>query len=826
MRPLRRILVVDDSPEDRAIIRRLLLSDRGADISIEEASTGEEGLAISQRGGHDVIFLDLHLPGLDGLGVLRELRTRGGGATVPCGGGAPVVALTGSLAGTLASEALALGAVDFLVKDELTPTVLARAVSNAIIRAELQRRLEESASQLTSLVTLSSALSAEGTQVKVIDILLGQGLQAAGAAAGFVALLGGDGRELVMAGHRGDALEDDGASGRGLLLESHLPASEAVRSGELVTCPTLAERDKRYPALRQTARSMKALAALPLVAGDGPLGVLFVSYADEREFTGVFIAFLRLLARVCAQALQRARTQESERRAKEQLGIVAQRYRALVEAGTPVIWRTDERGQTVSITRAWHDLTGQTDADANGSGWIDAVHPEDRERTLRTWNGSLSTSSIYVNEFRVRDRRGGWRCHEARAVPVLDESGRVREWIGANVDVTERRVLEEEQAKLRAEAERRAAELQAVLESIPDGVFMGDWDRVHYANRLALGMLGLDGTGGFNPLKAEALREGYDVRDSATGALLPFEQSGYARALREGTKSVMELQVLHKKDGREIILRATSVPVVVQGKIVAAVTVHADITESKRAHELLTASADFEKHLIGIVSHDLKNPLHTILMQARMILQGSVSGSVRTGIERIERAARRSDQLISDLLDFAKGRSGGGFSITRGETNLAEVVEQAVAAFRVSNPAREIILSAEGNLGGSWDRERLDQMITNLVANALQHGGATAPVVVKLREQEDRSVVFEVLNRGEPISRDLLPHLFKPFGASSGQRNSRNVGLGLFIVAQIVKAHEGTIQVTSTTTEGTRFIVQLPRHTGGWERILPNPKHA
>ena len=289
-----------------------------------------------------------------------------------------------------------------------------------------------------------------------------------------------------------------------------------------------------------------------------------------------------------------------------------------------------------------------------------------------------------------------------------------------------------------------------------------------------------------------------------------------------------ELRVLHKKDGREIILRAASAPVIVQGKIVAAVTVNADITESKRAHELLMASADFEKHLIGIVSHDLKNPLQTILMQAQMMKRDLLSDSTRTGIGRIERAARSSNQLISDLLDFAKGRSGGGFSIARGETDLGEVVAQVVEAFRLSHPTREIVLSAEGYLSGSWDRERLDQMITNLVANALQHGGAAAPVIVKLREQDDHGVFLEVLNRGEPIGLDLLPHLFEPFGAGSGHRSNRNVGLGLFIVDQIVKAHGGRVQVSSSVAEGTRFIVHLPRDAGDRARASAsshsNPK--
>ncbi len=801
MKPRRRVLVIDDTPEDRAIIRRFLLSDRETDFSIDEASSGEEGLEFCQRGGHDVILLDMQLPGLDGLGVLRTLRSSGFSA--------PVVVLTLNLARNLANQALELGAVDFLVKDELTPTVLTRAISNATIRVALQRRLEENASRSALLVTLSTALSSADTPEKVIQILLDGGIRAASATSGFVALLAEDRKHLSVAAFSGQP-PNDKPSWKQLELEAELPAAEAARARALITCSTLAERNKRYPALLQSAQSEKALAVLPLVAGDGVLGVLFLSFTEEREFSAADVAFLHLLGGVCEQALRRARTQAGEREAKDQLRIAAERYRALVEAGTPIIWSTDERGQIVSTTVAWAALTGQTGEEATGRGWFEAVHPEDQERALRLWAEALSTSRIYSAELRVRDQRGGWRRHEVRAVPVRELDGRVREWVGANVDITERRRLEQEQTELRDQAERRAAELHAVLESIPDGVFMGDMDRVHYANQAAVDMLGLDISQPLN-FRVQELRLGYEARDPATGETLPREKSGYVRALREGVKSVMELRVRHQQDGRELILRAASAPVIVQGQIVAAVTVNADITESKRAHELLKTTAAFEKHLIGIVSHDLKTPLQTILMQAQMMQRESLSEGLRTGLGRVERAARRSNQLISDLLDFAKGRSGGGFSIVRRKGDLGEVVLQAVEALRLSNPARDIVLRVHGDLSGAWDRERLDQMITNLVANALQHGDASAPVIVDVKEQQNQFVLLEISNRGEPIRLDVMPHLFEPFGAGSGKRNNRNAGLGLYIVDQIVRAHNGRIEVSSTVAEGTRFIVRLPR---------------
>jgi signal transduction histidine kinase len=144
---------------------------------------------------------------------------------------------------------------------------------------------------------------------------------------------------------------------------------------------------------------------------------------------------------------------------------------------------------------------------------------------------------------------------------------------------------------------------------------------------------------------------------------------------------------------------------------------------------------------------------------------------------------------------------------------MKQVVDELRAAF----PEREIVLRTEGDASGSWDGDRLAQIAHNLVTNALKYGCRSTPVLVTIRGNDERDVLLEVHNEGAPIPPALVPELFKPLsrGAAETGRTSGSIGLGLFIVDQLVRAHEGTIAVRSTESDGTTFTVRLPRAAAG-----------
>lgn len=223
--------------------------------------------------------------------------------------------------------------------------------------------------------------------------------------------------------------------------------------------------------------------------------------------------------------------------------------------------------------------------------------------------------------------------------------------------------------------------------------------------------------------------------------------------------------------------------------------------------------AELERQIIGVVSHDLGNPLAVIKLAVGQLLTQRLPPETTPVVERIKGTLERMGHLVDDLLDFTQARVGGGLSIVREPANVHDVIRKVVEELRLTFPSRELHFETEGDGEGRWDRGRLSQAAVNLIANALKYGAANASVQVRTRGFTDH-VELEVFNRGEPISPEILPVLFEPMqrGHPRAPQLGRSVGLGLYIVKHIVDAKGGTISVTSTAEAGTRFILSLPRH--------------
>jgi len=210
---------------------------------------------------------------------------------------------------------------------------------------------------------------------------------------------------------------------------------------------------------------------------------------------------------------------------------------------------------------------------------------------------------------------------------------------------------------------------------------------------------------------------------------------------------------------------------------------------------------------IGILAHDLRNPLAAIVTGAHMLaLLPDSSDKTRRIAERVRRSADRMTAMIRDILDYTRGRLGGGIPLKRQPTDLGALSQQVIDEIRAGHPAARIEVEMAGKLTGQWDPARIEQALSNLIANAVQHGGPDVRFVAA--EEEPDSVVVTVRNGGRPIPEVLLPTLFDAF--KKGDDNPTGLGLGLFITREIVQAHQGSIAVTSSA-EGTVFTFRLPR---------------
>ncbi|WP_395836177.1 PAS domain S-box protein [Archangium violaceum] len=474
------------------------------------------------------------------------------------------------------------------------------------------------------------------------------------------------------------------------------------------------------------------------------------------------------------------------------------RFRGLVEPFAQAVWETDAQGRVVADSPSWRAYTGQTVDEYLGDGWMAAIHADDREETLRTWREAVRSVVPLTAEFRLRGPDGSWRWTLVRTAPLRNADGSVHKWVGMNIDVT---------ARKQAEAAQRESEAryQTLFNSIDEGFCI--LQVLFDAEQRPIDCRYLEVNPAFE--RHSGMR---DVLGKTFRELLPSIEPSwsdtYGRVALTGEPTRFEDYAASM--GRWFDVYAFRIGEPHERKVAVLFT---DITLRKQAERMLRERVDFERQLIGIVSHDLRNPLNAILLSATMLMRRSGVDARKEGALRcVFDAAERMRRLVRDLLDFTQVRMGQGLPVKREPLDLHALVHKVVDEVLVAYPEREVEVRAEGEARAALDADRIAQLLGNLLSNALAYGAAGRPVCVTTRD-EGAHVVLEVHNRGEPIPPEKLERLFQPLerGAQSPAHASRSIGLGLFIVDSIVRAHGGRIRVHSTAGEGTTFSVLLPR---------------
>jgi signal transduction histidine kinase len=242
--------------------------------------------------------------------------------------------------------------------------------------------------------------------------------------------------------------------------------------------------------------------------------------------------------------------------------------------------------------------------------------------------------------------------------------------------------------------------------------------------------------------------------------------------------------------------------------------------EEARARELRAAASElasremvrFTEMFVGILGHDLRNPLGAISVASQNLLKNEGDERTKETLSRILSSTRRMARMVDQLLDVTRSRLGEGMPVATKPCDLAAIARDVIDEIARARPNSRIELDVIGDLHGTWDPDRMAQVLSNLVGNAVQHSGG-APVSVLLAGRSPDAVLARVHNAGV-IAPSFLPVMFEPFRRPSvtPQRPSGGLGLGLYISRSIVDAHGGTIEVSSTEREGTTFTVRLPRN--------------
>jgi signal transduction histidine kinase len=235
-----------------------------------------------------------------------------------------------------------------------------------------------------------------------------------------------------------------------------------------------------------------------------------------------------------------------------------------------------------------------------------------------------------------------------------------------------------------------------------------------------------------------------------------------------------------------------------------------DIGRRQALENALRDQAALQERFIAILGHDLRNPLNAVLMAARRMKQANVSERWNRSVDFVISGARRMTRLVDQLLDLARTRQTGGIPIKVAPgTDLREVVRAAVEELCAAHPRAAIVLKSDEPISGSWDPDRLAQVASNLIGNAISHGAGRVDVSVRRSGDE---AILEVQNGGTPIQADILPRIFEAFERPAGDISAHGdgLGLGLYIAERIVAAHGGKIAVRSSAEEGTIFAVTMP----------------
>ena len=228
------------------------------------------------------------------------------------------------------------------------------------------------------------------------------------------------------------------------------------------------------------------------------------------------------------------------------------------------------------------------------------------------------------------------------------------------------------------------------------------------------------------------------------------------------------------------------------------------LAETQRALKHERETAEFREQFIAVLGHDIRNPLNAILTATQMLkTKKEIEPKVASMIQLIHNSADRISGIVNDVVDLTRGKMGGGIAVQLSyENDLSETFNHVISELLIDYPSRAIVADVEANVDLYCDRGRLGQLLSNLVKNALIHGDTSTPINV-VTKTSDGLFHLSVTNGGPTLSQDTIKNLFKAFWRASNSLSTEGLGLGLFIVSEIARSHNGTINVYSANGSTT-----------------------
>ncbi|KFE62407.1 PAS domain S-box protein [Hyalangium minutum] len=624
----------------------------------------------------------------------------------------------------------------------------------------------------------------------------------------------------------GDTLRVESAVGVSLEEGFRMRVGEGI-AGEVAATrqPVLVRDTAKDPRVRSELLRQSGLRAayvVPLLLDEELIGVAHMGSRSSHEFSDEDLLLFRTMAARATSLIARARAHVSAQQAREQVEQSLGQLRAseaqrkqweeiFSHLGVGVALTSAEANVLEDVNPAFARMHGYAREELIGRPLADMVAPESRGVLVR--HVAAAQSKPHHEYEAIHLRKDGSRIPVLTHVTTLrDETGKGVQRAATFLDITHRRNAEAERQRLLADIESERSRLAAVLDQLPAGVILAEAPH----GRMVMGNRQVEAIIGLPFIQAEHVGE-YSEYPGFHPDGQPYQPDEWplARSLLTGEVVQGEEVEIRRPDGQRIILLNSSAPIRDRaGHITSAVVAFVDVTALRRAEAAARQAAEFGGKLIGIVSHDLRNPLNAIHLSVTQLLHSeTLPARDQRAAARIAKSVDRMKRMIGELLDFTRLRLGGGIPIHPAPADIRSVLRQGVEELEAAWPERTLNLRVgPGRYDGAWDADRLAQVVSNLGGNALQYSPSEVPVLFNLVDSGER-VVLEVHNGGNPIPPEAMPHLFDPFRRASSEGGG--LGLGLYIVEQVVKGHGGHIEVSSTAEEGTTFRVVLPRMAAG-----------
>jgi len=503
-----------------------------------------------------------------------------------------------------------------------------------------------------------------------------------------------------------------------------------------------------------------------------------------------------------------ARDITERKRAQEALQRSEMRYRSLVTATAQIVWTTNAEGEVIDDMPSWREFAGVTLDQIKGWGWIESLHPDDRERTAEVWRKAVRERSLYDIEYRLRRHDGEYRDVAVRGVPVLEGEGHIREWVGTCTDITQRKRAEE----ALQESENN---FRTLANLVPQMVWMCTPDGLNiYFNQRWFDYTGLGpeqsyGRNWSTPFHPEDQQRAWDAWNHATATGETYRVESRLRGT-DGSYRWFLMRGLPLRDEA--------------GKIVKWFGTCTDIDDMKRAEaEVRRLNDELEQRVIQrtaqleavnkeleaftySVSHDLRAPLRHVSGFSKMLTEDfgpQLPAEAQHHLQRIEEGTRRMGLLVDDLLNLARvGRRDLSLQVA----GLRAVVDEVIADLKPELADRPI----EWRIGElpyvECDPGLVKQIFQNLLSNAVKFTRPRQrPTIEVGQTQKDGVSVIYVRDNGVGFSMKYADKLFGVFQRLHRSQDFEGTGVGLATVQRIIQKHGGRIWVEAELDKGATF---------------------